>query len=50
MKVPVILEVTEPISEPSPEGSRDFAVEVSHGGKRPRLAAIDGTVYMGAGG
>ena len=32
----------EPITEPSPEGSRDFAVEVRHGGntKRARLAAL----------
>ena len=32
----------EPITEPSPEGSRDYAVEVRHGGntKRARLAAL----------
>ena len=34
----------EPITEPSPEGSRDYAVEMRHGGntKRARLAALRG--------
>ena len=32
----------EPLNEPSPEGSRDYAAEVRHGGntKRARLAAL----------